>query len=179
MEIKKSDIAWYAIRITYGRELIFKEYLDHQNVVNFIPMHYKVFEKENKKERKLVPVVHNLIFIHTTRTVIDHIKRIDEYRFPIRYIFDCANRRPVVVPETQMKHFIAVASSYHDQLIFFEPSELNMKQGDRVRITSGIWAGVEGLFVRIRGDRRIVVSLQGLMAVATAFVHPSCLEKIG
>ena len=178
MEIKSSDVAWYAIRITYGRELTFKQYLDNQNVDNFVPMHYRVVAKENKKERKLVPVVHNLIFVHTNRKLIDSIKKVDEYRFPIRYIIDCANQRPVVVPEKQMKHFITVASSLHDQVVFLEPDELNMKQGDRVRITNGIWTGVEGVFVRVRGDRRIVVSLHGIMAVATAFVHPSCLEKI-
>jgi transcription antitermination factor NusG len=134
--------------------------------------------KENKKTRKLLPVIHNLIFVHTNRKVIDNIKRNDESRFPIRYIMDCASRKPVVVPEKQMQHFIMVASSFSDQLIFLNPEELKLKKGDRVRITSGIWAGVEGDFVRVRGDRRLVVSIQGIMAVATAFIHPSCIEKI-
>jgi transcription antitermination factor NusG len=178
MEIANSNAAWYAIRITYGRELTFKKYLDEQDIKNFIPMQNKVIAKENKKVQKLVPVIHNLDFVHTAKKVIDDIKRNDEYRFPIRYIIDCASHVPIVVPDNQMQYFIMVSSSHNDQLIYLNPMELEMKKGDRVRITSGIWTGVEGLFVRIRGDRRLVVSIQGIMAVATAFVHPSCIEKI-
>ena len=53
-----------------------------------------------------------------------------------------------------------------------------LKKGDKVRITGGIFSGVEGVFVRVKGDRRVVVSIQGIMAVATAFIHPSLIEKI-
>lgn len=178
MKKTKSDIAWYAIRVTYSRELKLKEYLDSQQIENFVPMHYDVVEKENKLKRKLVPVIHNLIFIHSTKAIIDSVKQINEGRFPMRYIIDHASNSPVVVPEKEMKHFMTVVSSYHDDLIFLDSGELTMKKGDKVRITTGIWAGVEGVFIRVKGDRRVVVSLRGIMAVATAFVHPSCLEKI-
>jgi transcription antitermination factor NusG len=178
MKVENSEIVWYVIRITYSRELKFKEYLDERNIENFVPMQYEMIVKGNKKTRKLVPVVHNLIFVHTTRKKIDEIKRNEEYRFPIRYIIDCVSHAPVIVPEKQMHDFIMVSSSFNDQLIYLNPVELNIKKGDRVRITNGIWAGIEGDFVRIRGDRRLVVSIQGIMAVATAFVHPSCIEKI-
>lgn len=52
-----------------------------------------------------------------------------------------------------------------------------MKKRDRVRVTGGIFEGVEGEFVRIKGDRRVVDSIQGVM-VATAFIHPSLIELI-
>lgn len=35
------------------------------------------------------------------------------------------------------------------------------EEGDRVRVTGGIFEGVEGEFVRIKGDRRVVVSIRG------------------
>ena len=54
----------------------------------------------------------------------------------------------------------------------------NLKRGQRVRITGGVFEGVEGEFVRIKDDRRVVVVIQGLMAVATAFIHPSLIEQI-
>ena len=55
---------------------------------------------------------------------------------------------------------------------------INLKRGQRVRITGGVFEGVEGEFVRIKDDRRVVVVIQGLMAVATAFIHPSLIEQI-
>ena len=56
--------------------------------------------------------------------------------------------------------------------------KMEVKKGDRVRITDGIFKGVEGEFVRVKGDRRVMVAVQGVMAVATAFVHPSIIEVI-
>ena len=49
----------------------------------------------------------------------------------------------------------------------------------RSRITGGIFEGVEGVFVRVRHDRRVVVNIEGVMAVATTFVHASLVEEIG
>lgn len=38
---------WYAVRVTYSRELFFKEYLDAEGIENYIPMRYEyVVRKE-------------------------------------------------------------------------------------------------------------------------------------
>ena len=41
---------WYAVRVTYSRELFFKEYLDAEGIENYIPMRY---EYVVRKERRL------------------------------------------------------------------------------------------------------------------------------
>lgn len=45
-------------------------------------------------------------------------------------------------------------------------------------LPAGFSEGVEGEFVRVKGDRRVVVSIQGVMAIATAFIHPSLIEPV-
>ena len=57
-----------------------------------------------------------------------------------------------------MQNFIAVVE------------DINLAKGIRVRIKGGVFAGVEGIFMRIKGDRRVVVNLPNLFSVATAFV---------
>lgn len=47
-----------------------------------------------------------------------------------------------------------------------------------MRITGSVFAEVEGEFVRVRNDRCVVVSIEGVMAVATAFIHSSFVEPI-
>ena len=63
-------------------------------------------------------------------------------------------------------------------LLYLDPSEPALRKGTRVRIIGGVFAGVEGEFVRVRNDRRVVVSIDGVMAVATTFIHPSLVEPI-
>ncbi|MCD8182773.1 MAG: UpxY family transcription antiterminator [Bacteroides sp.] len=174
-----SQLNWYALRITYSRELALKEYLDAEHIENFIPMHYIYVVKGERKMRKLVSVVHNLVFVRTTRKLLDEIKELKGAVLPIRYIMDREIHQPLIIPDIQMRNFIAVAGNYEQQLIYLDPTCVHMAKGTRVRITGGIFEGVEGEFIRIKGDRRVVVAIQGLMAVATAFVHPSLIEEVG
>ena len=38
--------------------------------------------------------------------------------------------------------------------------------------------GVEGYIKRIKKDRRLLVAIEGFVAVATAFISPKYLEKV-
>lgn len=169
---------WYVLRVTYGRELKFQAYLDSREIKSFIPMHWVEKKEKGSIRRKRVPVIHNLIFVYTTRSVIDEIKQQTDYGSSVRYMMNRADRKPVVVSEKQMHDFMLVAGTIDAPIVYLNPEDLAYKKGDRVRITTGIWSGVEGMFVRVKGDRRVVVEIQGVMAVATAFVHPSWIEPV-
>lgn len=166
---------WYAIRVTYSRELKAKELLDELGVESFIPMRHTEKIVGAKRVRVLAPVIHNLVFIKSTKNKLDQIKQRIPY---LRYIMDRHTNRPVVVPTKQMESFIVVAGTLDEQLRYIEAPDHALQRGDRVRITAGTLQGVEGIYLRIKGDRRVVVAIEGFLAVATAFVHPSLLEHI-
>ena len=63
-------------------------------------------------------------------------------------------------------------------VIYVEPEELKLVKGTKVRITGGVFEGAVGEFVRLRHDRRVVVNIEGVMAVATTFIHSSLIEPI-
>ena len=175
---KSTDIHWYPLRVTYSRELLLKEFLDSDGVENFIPMRYEYVKKGDRKIRKLVPVVHNLVFVHTSLERIECIKQSPGFSLVVRYIIDRETHQPLIIPEVQMRSFIAVSGSYEEQIVYLDPEITALQKGDRVHITGGIFEGVEGIILRVKGDRRIAVCIQGVMAVATAYVHPSLIEKI-
>ena len=79
-----------------------------------------------------------------------------------------------------MQRFVAVAGTYNDHLLYFQPEELNLSKGTRVRITGGDFEGYEGVFVKVKGarDRRVVISLQGVIAMAMATLSPDLIEVI-
>lgn len=175
---KSTDIHWYPLRVTYSRELLLKEFLDSDGVENFIPMRYEYVKKGDRKIRKLVPVVHNLVFVHTSLERIECIKQSPGFSLVVRYIIDRETHQPLIIPEVQMRSFIAVSGSYEEQIVYLDPEITALQKGDRVHVTGGIFEGVEGIILRVKGDRRIAVCIQGVMAVATAYVHPSLIEKI-
>ena len=49
-----------------------------------------------------------------------------------------------------------------------------------MRVIGGTFVGVEGVFMQIGGkhEKRVIIELQGLIAVATAAIPASMVEKI-
>lgn len=151
--------------------------MDEHSIDSFIPMQYKEVNRNERIEKKLVPAIHNLIFVKSSRELIDTIK---SKVFPdtLRYIMSIDDKKPMIIPEKQMLNFIAVAGSFEEQVLYLPADDPNLKSGDKVRIMGGVFAGVEGVFKRIKRGTRVVVVINGLMAVATTSIHPSLIEKI-
>ena len=167
---------WYAIRVTFNREMKVKDDLDLRGIESFIPMKYVMGTRRGRRVKKLVPTIHNLIFFHIEPSLMKQYKATT--RLPIRYIMNPATKKPVVVPDREMKNFIAVAGTYEEQLVYITPKPGQFTRGDRVRILGGPFEGAEGVLQRVKGDSRVIVTVQGLVAVATTAIHPSLLEKL-
>lgn len=176
--MKELDKYWFPMRVTYSQELKVKDYFDSFQISNFIPMRYVEKHQNGEKKLKLVPVIHNLIFVYCTHSEIKEIKQNSPISNKIRYIIDTETKRPIIIPEKQMRDFIAVAGSIDEQILYLTPQEAAFRKGDPVRITGGIWKGIEGKLIHINKGLRVVISLQGIAAVVTATIHPSLIEKI-
>ena len=167
---------WYAIRVTYNRELKVKAELDARGIVNFVPMQYRREERKGVMVNRLVPSVHNLIFINITPSGMREYR--ETTAMPIRYIMDREHHKPITVPNHEMENFIKVAGTYKEDLIYLNPEPGDFSEGERVRIIGGEFEGAEGIFMRIKRDRRVLINIPGVVAVATTHVHLSMLEKI-
>jgi transcription antitermination factor NusG len=89
------------------------------------------------------------------------------------------NKRPCVIPDKQMGMFQMVCSSGADGLEFFADDDMTRyRSGDRVRVLEGPLKGAEGYIKRIRKDRRLLVAIEGFIAVATSFIPPQFLAKV-
>lgn len=168
---------WYAMRATYRRELEAMERLKSASLGCFIPMQYHFRLRHGRRVRELVPVVRNLLFVHACVSELRLVKSELPY---LQYITDSRSHEKIIVPDAQMRHFIAVAGTYSDQLLYFRPGEVNLSKGTRVRITGGEFAGREGVFVKVKGarDRRVVIAIEGVIAVALATIHPDLIEAV-
>ena len=87
---------------------------------------------------------------------------------------------PVIVPDRDMASFIRVAGSKEEKIVYLDPAKLNFKKGDRVRVIGGPMTGLEGVFMQIGGkhEKRVVIQLEGIIAVATAAIPAALVEKI-
>ena len=161
----------------YRREKKAQELLDSKGIDNYVAMHYETVVRRGIKKRVRVPVIHNLVFAHCTRSAIDAAKRGVPYlQFHTTRVE--GKNVPIVVPDAQMEQFMKVCDTFDSDLRFFGPGEVNLAKGTRVRILEGQFKGVEGTFVRVAGarSRRVVVEVPLVVYVATAYVAPEDLE---
>lgn len=88
-------------------------------------------------------------------------------------------KQPQIVPNREMESFIAVAGNTTEQIQYLGPEEVNLKEGDKVRVLGGPFAGVEGTFLRIAGNRgkSVVISIPGVVVVSTTTIAAKLVEK--
>ena len=146
----------------------------------------RAYKSEKRAEEKLkgkdgleyfIPKCY-AVFVHASRTQITDFKK--RYNF-LQFVMweKSTGLEYLVVPDDQMESFIKVSSQYGENISYYNPDELDLRKGCRVRIHGGKLNGVTGVFMQVQGkrNRRVVVLLEGVMAVA-AEVHPDLIEVI-
>lgn len=167
---------WYAMRVTYGRELKVEAALKDQFRI-YVPKCYKMVERFGKRTCELTSQVPNLIFIYGSIQALKEVKQKNLSAQSLRFM---TNRHGeyLVVPDKQMDDFIRVSQIAEDQRIPFEINNQKLLAGQRVRITDGELAGVEGSIVRLHGNKKVVVHIQNLVATAITYIPSAWVTKI-
>lgn len=160
--VSLSDIQWFVLRVTYSRELKAQKLLHEAGVECFIPM---VCDR-NAEKKCYVPAVHNLIFVHSSRDFLDDYKRKVESDCSLRYMMDKSTGLPMAVRDKEMNDFIRVTKENNEGILYLDDPSAAVTKGAPVEIVSGPFKGVQGKLLRIRRDRKVVLQLAGLIAVA-------------
>ena len=170
------------MRVTYQREMKMKSLLDELGIENFVPMQYEVTGQGDHSKYKLVPAIHNLIFVRSTQETITLLKMTRQGLEPLRYMMKVAEdghgQEIMRVPDRQMENFIRVASAGTDKVRFLEYGDFLAQPGRRVRVIDGFFAGVEGVIKRIKNNKHVVVQIDGVAAVAIAYLPRQSLQAL-
>ena len=169
---------WFAMSAPYRRELKAKENLATLGIESFVPMTKALVERGGVKKRQIIPAIHNLIFVHTTKEIIKSAKQSIDYLQYRTRPFNGKNQ-PIIVPNKEMEQFIAVSNARIEDITYIQPGEIDIEKGTKVRIHGGTFDGTEGIYIKLKGkrNRRVVVLIEGLAAVAiNAEISPDYIE---
>lgn len=182
MEIGPNDEAWYAMRVTYGRELKIQAAMNGK-FETFIPKCYKTVERFGKRHYELTSCISNLLFVYGTKNQIEEERqkqaeiKNDKKWHLLNFIMNHENKM-ITVPNKQMEDFIRVSYLPAEELIPLDIREGESLTGQRVKVIDGPLVGIEGFIKRIEGNKRVVVTIDGILATALKFISPSLLTKI-
>ena len=188
--IHLSDVGnkWFLMRAAYGQEKKAEEILMQMEGVEsaYVPQWYKVRVFAGKKKRILVSIIPNNIFVRSKESVLAKLvgreplsflhfsyqPHKDEFGRPIG-----TGRTPVVIPDRQMDSFRRWVDADAEDKIFRQTSFI-FKENDLVRVTEGVFEGLVGHIVRLKGQTRVGVNIDGIGFISTAYIPKNCLEKI-
>ena len=123
-----------------------------------------------------VDVIKSLLFLHCEES--DMARFLEAHRRQLWVYQQADSTRAAVIPDREMEVFRFVVSAGQQGLTLLGDDRPEYHEGDRVMVTGGPFRGAEGHIHRIRRDRRLVIAIRGVVAVATTYIHPSLLKKI-
>lgn len=85
---------------------------------------------------------------------------------------------PQTVDYDQMCNFLMLASLPSDQVIPIPIRDPQFLAGGKVRVTGGPFKGAVGVIRRIKGTKRLVIGVDGVIALATTYIPQSLLEPL-
>ena len=180
---------WFVLRVSYGRIIKAKAFVEAKELECYIPLRYKEVKKQGKKRIAIEPLLPSFIFVRAAaeqlETLLHNNKVVaNDSRPLLSYYFDHTIHRqdhpdrnpPLTIRDEAMNNFIHLTSIKNPHIIPVISENIQFKLGDKVVVTEGEFKGIHGRVARIAGQQRVVVELFDGCLVATAYVPQNALN---
>lgn len=172
---------WFVLRVSYGRVLKAKEFVEAKGLECYVPMRYKEVREQGKKRIITEPLLPSFLFVHATYSQVEALCRnnnasvgmalLSFYYNHTSYREDAPDKNPpLIISDSAMDNFIRLTSVKNPHVIPVTSENIKYKMGDEVVITEGEFMGVHGSVARIAGQQRVVVELFDGCLAAIAYV---------
>ena len=166
-------LCWFAVKTHNRAEKSLAERLAARGIECYVAM--KVSREQGRVVRR--PAVAGLVFVRTTADQLFEEQRL--YGADKMFIyFERPTNHPQVIPDREMIPFILITTTGDEGLEYIDSELLKAKRGDLVRVIGGPFKGAVGRIVRIKGDRRLAIDIEGVAAVVTHHLPSNLIERI-
>ena len=180
---------WFVLRVSYGRIIKAKAFIEAKGLECYVPMRYKEVRKQGKKQIITEPLLSSFLFVYATAEQVetllhDNTVVANESRALLSYYFDHTIHRqdnpdynpPLTIREKAMNNFIKLTSIKNPHIIPVTTDIIKFKMGDEVVVTEGEFKDIHGRVARIAGQQRVVVEMFEECIVATAYIPKNAIK---
>ena len=166
-----TSVRWYVFRVPYNRELKSKNEIGTAACGVIYSYDLCLYRKERTTGTNLEASYQQSDFHSFFAVFLSEFKQQVDNFTPIKYMMDRETSTPLVVRDMDMDNFIQGNQDHERGVGISEESRFkDLKIGCRVRVTDGPFKDTEGHIVKIKKDKRVLVSIPGVAMVATAFI---------
>ena len=159
---------WYALylRSRYEKKVALE--LERKNIEQFLPLIEEVHVWSDRKKKVMEPLFRGYIFVRTDLRDRETILRTDGV---IRFVG--IRNKPSRIPELHIGWLRRVVGQAKEV-----QRESYLDVGERVRIVSGPFMGIEGIVNRVKGSSRVIVPIAAVQQSVSFQVSSELLEII-
>lgn len=143
------------------------DHLRSEGLEVFTPMKEQLMTIGGKRQRRNVPVIQDLLFVHDSKERLDPL--VMKYpNLQYRYCLGKTADNPLTVRDNEMERFISAVTETPNPR-YYMPGELTPAMyGKRVSIVGGPFDGYEGRLLSVKGmrTRRLIVEIPGIISLA-------------
>ena len=180
---------WFVLRVTYGRVVKAKAFIETKGLECYVPLLYKEVRKQGKRRIITEPLIPSFIFVHASAEQVDSLLqdkniKVLENRALLSYYYDHTSHcekaptknPPLVISGIAMDNFIRLTSIHNPHIIPVTSENIKYKLGDEVVITEGEFKNIRGRVARVAGQQRVLVELFDGCLVATAYIPRNAIK---
>ena len=187
--VPSENSQWFVLRVTYGRVVKAKAFIETKGLECYVPLRYKEVRKQGKRRIITEPLIPSFIFVHASAEQVDSLLqdkniKVLENRALLSYYYDHTSHcekaptknPPLVISEIAMDNFIRLTSIHNPHIIPVTSENIKYKLGDEVVIIEGEFKDIHGRVTRIAGQQRVLVELFDGCLVATAYIPKEAMD---
>jgi transcription antitermination factor NusG len=163
-----APLYWYAIEVASHKEKTVASTLTDKGFECFLPLYTRRRMWSDRIKVSVVPLFDGYVFCR-----FDVCLRMPVLMTPAVRAIVANGHIPAAIPERELDA-IRIALQHGFPV---EPCD-TLNEGDRVRVTRGALAGVEGTFVRHRGSDRLIVSVSLIQRSVSMEIDRLCVEPV-
>ena len=180
---------WFVLRVSYGRIIKAKAFIEAKGLECYVPMQYKEVRKLGKKRIITEPLLSSFLFVYATAEQVEtllHDNNVvaNESKALLSYYFDHTIHRqdnpdynpPLTIRDKAMNNFIKLTSIKNPHIIPVTTDIIKFKLGDEIVVTEGEFKDIHGRVARIAGQQRVVVEIFEECFVATAYIPKNAIK---
>lgn len=168
-----NGLHWYALWVYRGLVGPVIAICDKDGVQTYRPMRLVERFAREGKEYVEEPLISNLLFVRSDAGYVNNLRIVTQNRGAV-YCYP-GTKDPAAIEDEVMEIFRLVVRVGNRRL---ESVDIPIDKGDRVRVTEGIFKGAEGYIRRVHGTKRLVVAIEGVVAVAVTHIPKQFLELV-
>ena len=180
-EMQEDIEKWYVLGcLSVHHEEKVRDALRKAGFRSHVPMKYEVKTVRRQEQRTMVPAITGLIFVRATEEALkEYIRHKSRESIYMRKSTFSNKQDYLTVPDYAMERFIEFTNIRQEKITYFKPEELNLKEGEKIRIKGGIYDGYEGTILRFKGKRNkhLVVQIPGVI-IAAVELEPELVEPL-